>query len=254
MTASHNSFADNANLADEKEILKSSAVSIRSTETTETLLNTPSSFIPGRSLFIDARGKAFVRLPTPSSQREIHIHNPDSSPAYVSTRKGRCSNSSTLSSPGSGDLLFTEYFFGPNREPIIQLLDGSEKASPPVKIKGKWISRTTNFVLPDGSAFEWRYVKECGPDGKKEMLLVLEKIEVAGRKRVAHLLRNKGTRPPKTSRFTAGNGGELVIDRDASEEIDETLIVATCLLMLKKEVDRRRALQACVIFGGVVVF
>ncbi|EEQ88327.1 hypothetical protein RJZ56_000484 [Blastomyces dermatitidis] len=250
MIASDNPFADSASLAKEKETLKSSSVSVISTETAETLVNTPASFTPGRSLFIDARGKALVRLPTPSSQLEIHIHNPDTSLAYVSTRKSRCSGSSTLSSPECGDLLFTEYFFGPNREPRIHILTGSEKASPEVKIKGKWTSRATNFSLPDGSVFEWRYVKECGPDGKKEVLVVLEKFEVSGRKRVAHLLRNKRTRPPNTSRCTAGNGGELVIGRDTAEVIDEPLIVATCLLMLKKEIDRRRAIQACVIFGG----
>ncbi|KLJ10773.1 hypothetical protein EMPG_13851 [Blastomyces silverae] len=250
MMAPDNPFADSACVAKEKETLKSSAVSISSTETAETLVNTPSSFTPGRSLFIDARGKALVRLPTPPSQLEIHLHNPDASLAYISTRKSRCSGSTTLSSPERGDLIFTEYFFGPNREPIIHQLNGSEKASLQVKIQGKWTSRATNFSLPDGSVFEWRYVKECGPEGKKEMLVVLEKIDVAGRKRVAHLLRNERTRPPNTSRCTAGNGGELVIDRDASEAIDESLIVATCLLMLKKEIDRRRALQACVIFGG----
>ncbi|KKZ66012.1 hypothetical protein EMCG_08234 [[Emmonsia] crescens] len=250
MMTSDNPFTDSACLAKEKETLKSSAVSTISTETAETLVNTPSSFTPGHSLFIDARGKALVRLPTPPSQLEIHIHNPDASLAYVSTRKKRCSGTSTLSSPERGDLIFTEYFFGPKREPIIHLRNESEKASPQIKVKGKCTSRTTHFSAPDGSAFEWGYLKERGPDGKKERFVVLEKIEVAGRRRVAHLVRNERTMPSKTSKCTAGNGGELVFDRHASEVIDEALIVATCLLMLKKEIDRQRALQVFVLLGG----
>ncbi|OJD13468.1 hypothetical protein AJ78_06079 [Emergomyces pasteurianus Ep9510] len=248
---SDKAFTDNtASLASEKEILKSSAVSISSTETTETLVKGPSSFIPGHSLSIDARGKALIRLPTPASQLEIQIHNPDTSLAYVSTRKKRCSGNSTLSSPERGDLISTEYFFGPNREPIVHLLNESEKESLQIKVKGKFTSRTTNFSSPDGSAFEWRYLKERGLDGKKEQLLVLEKVEVTGRIRVAYLLRNEQTRSSKTSKRTAGNGGELVFDRHASELIDEALIVATCLLMLKKEIDRRRALQAFVLVAA----
>ncbi|EGC49396.1 conserved hypothetical protein [Histoplasma capsulatum var. duboisii H88] len=249
--SSDNPLIDSAPLAKEKETLKSSAVSISSTETAETLIDTPGSFIPGRSLLIDARGKALLRLPTPPSQLEIHIHNPDGSLAYVSTRKKRFSGNSTLSSPERGEIIFTEYFCGPSREPIIHLLNASEKSSPQMKAQGKYTSRTTNFSAPDGSAFEWRYVKERGPDGKKEKFVVLEKLEVAGRRRVAHLLRNKQTMPPKTSRCTAGSGGELVFDQHASEMIDEALIVATCLLMLKKETDRQRALQAFVLFAGV---
>ncbi|OAX78903.1 hypothetical protein ACJ72_06782 [Emergomyces africanus] len=249
---SDKALSDNAVfLANEKETIKSSAVSISSTETTETLVKGPSSFIPGHSLSIDARGKALVRLPTLPSQLEIQIQNPDSSLGYVSTRKKRCSSNSTLSSPERGDLILTEYFFGPNKEPVIHLLNESEKASLPVKVKGKFTSRTTSFSSPDGSVFEWRYLKERGLDGKKERFLVLEKVEVAGRIRVAYLLRNADTMPSKTSKRTAGNGGELLFDRHASEMIDEALVVATCLLMLKKEIDRRRALQAFVLVAAV---
>ncbi|PGH15040.1 hypothetical protein AJ79_02722 [Helicocarpus griseus UAMH5409] len=248
--SSQNPFTDDGHLAKEKEVLKSSAASTFSTETAETLVNTTSPFTRGHSLFINARGKALFRLPTPSSQLEIQICHPDASLAYVSTREKLWSGNCTLSSPQRGDLISTEYRFGPNREPVIRLSNDSEKVAPEIKITGRWTSRTTSFVLPDGSTFEWRYVKEIGPGGKKERFVVLDKIEVSGRRRVAHLLRNEQTRPSKTSKCTAGNGGELVFDRHALEVMDETLIVATCLLMLKKEVDRRRALQMFVLIGG----
>ncbi|EEH47464.1 uncharacterized protein PADG_03548 [Paracoccidioides brasiliensis Pb18] len=249
--ASDHSVADKSFSEKENEILKgSAATSIHSVNTAETLLNTSSSFTPGPSLFIDARGKELFRLPTPTSQLEIHISNPDGSLAYLSTREKRWSGNCTLSSPQGGNLISTEYFFGPNKAPIIRRSAESEKVSSEIKVTGKWISRTTNFATPDGSAFEWRYVKERGPDGKKQQLMVLEKIEIAGRRRVAHLLRNEQTMPAKTSTCTAGNGGELVFDRNAFEVMDEALVVTTCLLMLKKEIDRRRTLQTLVIMGA----
>ncbi|KAK2759208.1 hypothetical protein FQN52_000467 [Onygenales sp. PD_12] len=234
----------------EKELLKSSAASISSTETALTLVSSK-PFTPDHSLFINARGKALIRLPTPSSELEILIHRPDASLAYVSTRKKRCSGSATLSSPERGDLLFTEYFFGPNRDPIIHHINGpDEKAISGIQVTGKWTSRTTSFSTLDGSMFEWSYVKEADGDGKKVQLVVLERVDVAGRRRVAQLVRNERTRPPKTSKSTAGNGGELVFDADAKEVVGEELVVATCLLMLKKEIDRRRALQFAVLAGG----
>jgi len=54
------------------------------------------------------------------------------------------------------------------------------------------------------------------------------------------LWRTSGTRAQGTSRCTAGNGGQLILDQEATSHVDEALIIATCLVMLKKEIDRRR--------------
>lgn len=72
---------------------------------------------------------------------------------------------------------------------------------------------------------------------------------------VARLVRGPGTRTPGTARSDAGNGGLLLLDlsdwigeKRGKEEEEEVraLIVASCIAMLKKEVDRRRGVQAAV--------
>ncbi|KAF2453725.1 hypothetical protein BDY21DRAFT_354858 [Lineolata rhizophorae] len=68
--------------------------------------------------------------------------------------------------------------------------------------------------------------------------------------RVAMLVRTDETRTPGTGKTTAGNGGELVVDEYMGCLVEEPLLVASCILMLKKEIDRRRLLQAMVIAGG----
>jgi hypothetical protein len=68
--------------------------------------------------------------------------------------------------------------------------------------------------------------------------------------RLAQLVRNDQTRPEGTRKSTAGNGGQLIIAPGADTELDEALIVATCLLMLKKEIDRRRLIQFMVLAGA----
>ena len=82
-------------------------------------------------------------------------------------------------------------------------------------------------------------------------LLVLEKVEGSGdggrekRTKVAQLVRSDEMRTPGTSAMYAGNGGRLQMQLAAQEGgealLDEPTVVSTCLIMLKKEVDRRRS-------------
>lgn len=106
-------------------------------------------------------------------------------------------------------------------------------------------------MAPNGSAFVWRYVRSKEAEGT---LLVLEKKDGSSSgpvRRIAQLVRNEHTRPAGTSGCAAGNGGELVFVQGAELELDEALIIATCILMLKKEVDRRRAIQIAAIAGVI---
>lgn len=118
--------------------------------------------------------------------------------------------------------------------------------------------------MPDGSKFQWRYVKMGkNKDGRTDMI-VLEKLgssggEQAGSKsskkevgeyRIAQLVRTRDTLPANSSKYRAGAGGELVFDKNAFMFLDEAVIVETCLVMLKREVDRRRAIQLMVVTGG----
>ncbi|KAH8657681.1 hypothetical protein BX600DRAFT_551984 [Xylariales sp. PMI_506] len=94
-------------------------------------------------------------------------------------------------------------------------------------------------------------------------LLILERIDDAdsedaktaeNKTRIAQLVRNDELRTPGTTKNTAGNGGRLMIDLgdwnkgNGCELKDvETFIIASCIGMLKKEVDRMRGNQVAMI-------
>ncbi|KAL2073852.1 hypothetical protein VTL71DRAFT_11178 [Oculimacula yallundae] len=124
------------------------------------------------------------------------------------------------------------------------------------------LTRTVQFTSPRYGTFEWRYCsrkeKAAFPSTSTSVssapnnLLVLEKIfknghgKEIGRLRVAQLIRNDETRTPGTKRSSAGNGGrlEMCLSRggdDGEDEvlIDEVTVVATVLVMLKKEIDKQ---------------
>ncbi|KMP04922.1 hypothetical protein CIRG_04603 [Coccidioides immitis RMSCC 2394] len=198
---------------------------------------------------------------------QISIHKLPGSPSHPPPcRLLRARGDATLSSPQFGDLLKTCYFFGPHRDPVIRSAsndntldtdtntDTAVKASTPeIKVVGKWNSRTQYFTTFYGDSFQWRYIQCDDPRWNCKKLLVLESLENnspdrIGR-RVAQLVRNEHTRPQGASKSAAGNGGELLLDdRAIGVEVDEALVVATCLLMLKKEIDRRRMAEIAV-FG-----
>ncbi|KAJ5253593.1 MAG: hypothetical protein LBE64_08985 [Acinetobacter pittii] len=239
--------------------INSSALSMRSNSTLSTLIESPSSFYPSRILTINAQGIRAFRLPLPSRQTEIFIYNPDGTEAYVSTRDKLCSGNAILSHPERGSLIRTEYFFGPGRDPVVHLLQPSSDIPEELSVTGKWTSRTMCFRMPDGKQFEWEYAKEKRADGQKVNLIVFRAAEEEKGKgketrghRIAQLVRGEDSRTPGTSRSSAGNGGELQIDEAAlqSLELDEAVIVATCLMMLKKEIDRRRLIQFALIGGA----
>jgi len=216
--------------------------------------STADSFNPGTTLSIDAHGIGAFRLPLPSSEMEISIYHADGSLAYVSKREKRCSGNSVLSHPKLGDLLNTLYFCGPNRDPVIHLLQSPAPETSSVELATKWTSRSTAFVDPvSGKSFEWSYARTKIADGRKVNLIVLRrKEEGEGKgKIVAQLIRDHETRTAGTTKCSAGNGGQLVLDQHASSELDEALIVATCLVMLKRELDRRRAIQFMVLAGAI---
>lgn len=232
-----------------------SAASRRSSTSTLRTLTEKHSFHPTRNLSIDSRGIRPFRLPLPPTQTEIPIYNTaDSSVAYISTRDHRWSGDAVLSSPKLGDLIRTKYF----RDPVLQLLQSCSDIPEGLKIAGKWTSRSTCFKTPAGVRVEWNYAKETLVNGKKANLIVLQvsdgdsTAKTPSGRMIAQLVRCEETRTPGTSRCTAGNGGELQIDNEAlySLELDESVVVATCLLMLKREIDRRRLMQSAMIAGG----
>jgi hypothetical protein len=202
-------------------------------------------------LFIDTKGIPVLRLPVPPSELQISIYNNDGTLAYQSTRSQRSSGNCVLTDSQSTQSIATEYFFGPGKSPVLHVLDTAGGKQVDVRTASKWTSRTQTFTLPDGRAFAWEYKKErgFGAQGKKGTALVMS---MNGR-RTAALIRNEETRTPGSKSCSAGNGGELVLGEDVGREdcVSEELVVASCLLMLKKEIDRRRMVQVLLISGAV---
>ncbi|KIW67877.1 hypothetical protein PV04_07092 [Phialophora macrospora] len=225
-------------------MIKSASASTFSDTSYATTLLDASNFHPGRILYIAQRGIGTLRLPVPSSELVTQIFHEDGSVAYTSTRAKKSSGSAVLSHPKLGDLISTTYFWGPRRPPILKFLESRDGADT-VTVNGKWLSRTINFTTPDGRVFEWSYACAKDTDGKKVNIIALREKETG--KILAQLHRGEGTRTEGTSKCSAGNGGQLILDQEATNHVDEALIVATCLMMLKKEIDRRRGMQMAAI-------
>lgn len=97
--------------------------------------------------------------------------------------------------------------------------------------------------------YEWSYAQKKDSRKKKFNLLTLSMKDSpayncgkAGEV-IAQLIRSDETRAPESSKCSAANEGQLVLDKDAGEYLEEFLIVATRVMMLKKEIDRRRFAQ-----------
>lgn len=202
---------------------------------------------------------------------------------YISVRHTRGSGNCVLvraDDPAETPLCSTIYRFGPGRPPVVTLHTGdagpavdssSSSAAPPPPPEDGWldvsfeitssravVSRAQTLRTPFGT-FEWRYAarRDRVAEGA-DSLLVMERlvtVATAGggkevqRTRVAQLVRSSDTRSPGSGRTAAGNGGRLTADlrgwadRKGEAEQMELVVVATCLVMLKKEVDRRRMHQ-----------
>jgi len=117
--------------------------------------------------------------------------------------------------------------------------------------------------------FEWRYAgrkERRGMGVDSGSVLVFERVvrvAVSGGKEevlrtgVARLVRSEETRAVGSSPSSAGNGGRLLVDLGVWDEAAKmeremalVMVVTTCLAMLKKEIDRRRAQQMAVMMGA----
>ncbi|KAF2843285.1 hypothetical protein M501DRAFT_926596 [Patellaria atrata CBS 101060] len=216
------------------------------------------NFTPGKRLIINAVGIGWLRLPVPSGELEIAISDPEGNLAYISKRSKRWSGNSVLLDSRYKQVLRTTYFFGPSRNPRLDVI-GSDlvgaRIGEEIKTTTKWTSRSHCFVMLTGEAFEWSYDNEVlnsSSENKKSLVILRTKpADGSEGKKVAQLVRTKVTRPRGSGKSSAGNGGELVLAKGAEEIIDPAIVVASCLLMLKKEVDRRRAIQIMIMMAPV---
>jgi hypothetical protein len=198
------------------------------------------------------------------------------SPEFVSIRPSPKSNSCALldsTQPQQTALISTVYRWGPGRNPRMRVLPAGNSFTPEQAVEGEFkggeewevtgtgnpLSRTKRMVTPYGM-FEWRYGSrsEKKEQYKATSLLVLDKVDgpkSKHRTRVAQLVRNDEFRTPGTTNWnTNGNGGRLQMDARLWEDESkagardlQAFVVASCICMLKKEVDRQRNNQVALV-------
>jgi hypothetical protein len=129
--------------------------------------------------------------------------------------------------------------------------------------KLKWTNRTVRFSF-GGRRYQWRYGGKAEKRGVEEergegchCLLLLERVEREGKEEVrttiARFVRGEETRTAGTKASHAGNGGRLEMALERAEGdmfvggLGEEAVIATVLVMLKKEIDCRRGAQIAVI-------
>lgn len=240
-----------------------------STRYSQSTLRPPPPYTPFHattSLQIQSSGHALLAFPTPPKQLTTAIFTLSPSgrcdrPLYLSTRAVRNSGNCTLvraDDEGATPIAETKYRWGPSADPVVCV--GDEEV---VIQRRKWTCRTINFSW-SGRRYEWRYGSKSerrGVEGERregcQSLLLLERVEGEGkgevRTLVARFVRGEETRTPGTKASHAGNGGrlEMALERGGEDlfagGVGEEVVVATVLVMLKKEVDRRRGAQIAMI-------
>ncbi|PHH90176.1 hypothetical protein CDD83_4335 [Cordyceps sp. RAO-2017] len=220
---------------------------------------------------IEAEGHPLFALPLPPKPEPILVYGVlptgEVGPlAFESLREKRSSGDCFLTPAGHPlPVCSTTYCFRPNRPPTIRLM-GDIAREEDFTINGQgYHTRAQNMRTHLGD-FQWRYASraERKAAGASSLLVLDSVTKVAGiggkrerrRRAVAHLVRNEQLRSQGTRGCTAGNGGRLLMDltglSDAKGEPQqmEVLIIASCICMLKKEVDRRRVHQFILMSGA----
>jgi hypothetical protein len=217
---------------------------------------------------IEARGHPLLAFPHSPRRTPIPIYNVDLSTgiptdlAFQSLRPTRGSGNSNLIRAGDSEndpICRTTYRFGPGKPPKLELC-GYMAYEEEFEVVNKGFTTRAQVFRTHLGTFQWRYAgreerKAAGADN----LMVLDrivKVALEGGKQeekripVARLVRNAEVRSKETRITTAGNGGRLMMNlmewegTKGDAEQMEVLAVASCLVMLKKEVDRRRMHQA----------
>ncbi|KAH8434428.1 uncharacterized protein LDX57_012075 [Aspergillus melleus] len=224
-----------------------SAVSVASSTGT---LCAPSLPMSGKRLHIQSNGIRLIWPPLPMSQKEVPIYSEDGALVYVAAKDQAWTCRWVLSSPKQGPLVSIECL--PGGRPWLRRLDsGTGHAVPSIGLRAKWTSRAVTFAPSEGArTLEWKYVKMRMANSERLATLRLEQTEeregLLHTQPVAHLVRGA------PSCHAAGQGGELILESEgATGEVDEALVVASCLVMLRRERDRRRFVQAMVLGAAV---
>lgn len=232
------------------------------------------SFHHTRAFQIETAGHGTFQLPLPPKAVPIPVFHVEEDGtvgdvAYESLRNKRSSGNCALVRAGNGiaeaPVCSTTYRFGPGKNPQMQLhgrLDPQEV----YEVQGKGLMTRAQSIRTHLGTFEWRY---AGRDDRKAVgassLLLLERVTtvaLAGGKQeerraiLGMFVRNSELRTQGTNGCTAGNGGRLLLNltewADTKVEVEqmEILAISSCIVMLKKEVDRRRVQQIMIMSGA----
>lgn len=233
--------------------------------------SSPGGFFGTSTLSVQAIGYDCNQAYTGKYLENITVYRTDSGAAeYISVRLKKSSNSCALvrtADPTQTPLISTIYRIGPGRHPRMRILHDNpgltvEDAVKDEDLRGElievksrsMISRAQVFDTSLGK-FEWRFGDKKERDAcNASSLLIMERTdritlpdgtESQSGAQVAQLIRNDEFRTPGSKKNSGGNGGRLVMDlrmwqddkRTGVQEA-EAFIVASCILMLKREADR----------------
>ena len=128
--------------------------------------------------------------------------------------------------------------------------DGTET----VKIKRKTVGTRECVFDYGGWEWKWRYGhRKEGAKTNGHTLLVLQRKRKEGREKevVAKLVRDHDADKEGGTKATdAGRGGRLELGFADEERKVDVLVIMSCLVMLKKEIDRRRFARGVPIVTG----
>ncbi|KAE8156160.1 hypothetical protein BDV40DRAFT_281954 [Aspergillus tamarii] len=228
-------------------------------------------FVVTDQLQIQAIGYDVNQALTGRTLENISVFRPGSrEPEYVSIRLKKNSNSCALvraSDPRQAAIISTIYRFGPGRHPRMCILPSNsvvffEEAIKDENVRGERIEVKSRSFVSRGQVFdtslgkfEWRYgTNEEHAACNADSLLVMERLDrvslPGGGKsksgtRIAQFIRNDQYRTPGTKKYSGGNGGRLMMDlriwnddKFMNPQRIEEFVVASCILMLKREADR----------------
>lgn len=228
-------------------------------------------FIATSELQVQAIGYDANQALTGRTLENISVYRVESGDAeYISIRLKKNSNSCALvrtSDQRQTPLISTIYRIGPGRPPRMRILSYNAGVSVEeainnenvhgelIEVKSRsWVSREQVLDTSFGR-FVWRYgTRDEHAACNADSLLVMERMDrvsiPSGGKskkgtRVAQFIRNDQFRTPGSKKQSGGNGGRLMIDlriwdngENASAHHVEAFVVASCILMLKREADR----------------
>lgn len=223
---------------------------------------------------IETAGHSSFRLPLPPKPVPIPVYNVEADGtvgdiAYESLRNKRSTGNCSLFRVSDADeapVCSTSYRFGPGKPPQMQLhgrLDPGEQ----FEVLGKGLTTRAQSIRTQLGTFEWRYASRADRKvvGASSLLLFerVTTVALAGGKKkeerrtiVAMFVRNEAVRTVGTGGCTAGNGGRLLMNlaewagTKVEREQMEILAIASCICMLKKEIDRRRTQQIMIMAGA----